>query len=988
MIRFQEITNSTGISYSGPSYGASWGDFNGDIYPDLYVSNHGTPGILYLNQGDGTFTDVTAEIFLQDLKGDAHGAAWSDFDNDGDQDLIQLVGGGRGVGTGANQMYVNGGGKLEDRASELGIDYPLSRGRTPLWLDFDNDGWLDLFAGAASRPDGQAPPTIFRQTADGFEDSSSTVGFDLSQAFFGFLSDLSGDRNLDVVFKLGFLAVYDFTSIPFEKITTTFKSPPINARDIVSGDFNGDLRPDLYLTRSGIASDLVQEDSNTAKAKIVSQSDRKGIKFDSTGTITFDFNLNSLPSLYPDIYIGAGGFNPNGLNFTLSSDNPDVQGIFPHTPGVDRGIYIGYDSELQHWQILVSSPDKVELLALIETNEPISDLTAIGFNPNLLGEDQLLINTEQGLIDKSQESGINSIPVAGNSVVSGDFDNDMDLDLYMVATGPAGNRSNILYENQGDGTFIAVSDAGGATGTRLGVGDSVVTADYDFDGFLDLFITNGQSLRPLNQDGAYQLFHNQGNDNHWLQIDLEGVKSNRDGIGAQVFVTTGGVTQLREQNGGMHRSSQNHQRLHFGLADNTKVDEILIKWPSGKEQKIQNIPANQLLHIIEPSELFTPGKPAYMVGSESGVFVWKETFDGAYQLRTVGSQNSTQFLINLISTKELQDITPFSLETHDQLEESEFGFSLDSKLFSGQDGLDFHLAPGAKALFSVTQDGVANPRQLHFGNEGTPLSPTGWILDSGELPARTAFNGGKDLGLFVGTGATSDVLEFRWTGDRNLHRANLTAIADTSTATFVPFGIDQGGGGKDIVTPLNNGVKIEGNVGSGIDGLDVNLTEPVKIGFSYQQDDLFQPHYVNPLGESLGLPNAYELPLAEPYNQPQYNAAQDKGLFLWQDRESGMWELRATAGGDRANYVGSIFANLAAESVEGVKLEPNDVLDTTNVLQIDFNLKVVGSGQDGVRFKFPDEANLTFYLEGGSEPLRIGSNQWRVSKVPLDLSGW
>ncbi len=123
MIRFQEITNFTGISYSGLSYGASWGDFNGDIYPDLYVSNHANPGtnpgILYLNQGDGMFTDVTAEIFVEQLKKDSHGAAWADFDNDGDQDLIQLVGGGQGVGSGPNQMYVNNGGKLEDRAIEL-----------------------------------------------------------------------------------------------------------------------------------------------------------------------------------------------------------------------------------------------------------------------------------------------------------------------------------------------------------------------------------------------------------------------------------------------------------------------------------------------------------------------------------------------------------------------------------------------------------------------------------------------------------------------------------------------------------------------------------------------------------------------------------------------------------------------------------------------------------------------------------------------------
>lgn len=614
-IFFEEVTNAAGISYVDRSFGASWGDFNGDTYPDLYVNNHTKSAILYLNQGDGTFVDITSQVFLQKPRGDTHGAAWADFDNDGDQDLIQLVGANSGVGTGPIQMYVNDGGKLEDRATELGIDYPLSRGRTPLWLDFNKDGWLDLFVGARPRPDGQAPPTIFRQTDNGFEDARSTTGFDLSnsEAHFGFLSDLSGDGNLDAIFKSNPLTVYEITSIPFEEIATIFKSRPIEAADIATGDFNGDLRPDLYLTRSGIISDFVQDDSNTAKARIVSQGDRKGVRFDSAGKVRFNLSVDG------DIYIGASGFNPSEKIFTLSPDNPDVKGIFPHTPGVDQGIYIGYDSTQERWKILVSSPDELNLRALIETNETLSNLTAIGFNPNALPlndqllinteqgfdpnalppKDRLLINTEQALVDQSQQAGINSVPIAGNSVVSGDFDNDMDLDLYIVATGTAGNRANILYQNQGDGTFIAVPDAAGATGTKLGVGDSVVTADYDLDGFLDLFVTNGRGAPNSSKDAPYQLFHNQGNDNHWLEVDLEGVVSNRDGIGAQVFVTAGDVTQLREQSGGVHMLSQNHQRLHFGLGNNSKVKELVVNWPSGRVQRVRNIPGDRLVRVIE-----------------------------------------------------------------------------------------------------------------------------------------------------------------------------------------------------------------------------------------------------------------------------------------------------------------------------------------------------------------------------------------------------
>ncbi len=674
----------------------------------------------------------------------------------------------------------------------------------------------------------------------------------------------------------------------------------------------------------------------------------------------------------------------------MSTDDPDVEGIFSHTPGVDRGIYIGYDSTQQHWQILVSSPDRFVLRTLIETSEPISDLTAIGFNPNTLPrDDQLLINTEQGLIDQSQEAGINSVPIAGSSIVSGDFDNDMDLDLYIVATGPAGNRPNILYENQGDGTFLSVPDAGGATGTNLGIGDSVVTADYDLDGFLDLFVTNGESPRQLNQDAPYQLFHNQGNDNHWLEIDLEGVVSNRDGIGAQVFVTAGGVTQLREQSGGIHNKAQNHQRLHFGLADNEKVDEILIRWPNGQEQKINNVPVNQLLHILEPSESFAPGKPVYTVGSESGVFVWKNTFDGAYRLRTVGAEDPTQFLVNLISTDGLQDVTPFSLETNDKLEETEFGFSLDSQLVGWQDGVDFHLAPGAKALFSVTQDGVANPRQLNVGNEGTPLSPDGWIIDSEAFPLRPDFTPGEDLGLFVGQGSSPEELEFRFNGDGNFHQTKLSVLSSEATASFSPVKLDL----HDELTTLNNGVTIEGGVSTGLDGLDVTIAEPVQIGFAYEQDSLLPPHRVNPnlQDDLLKFPNAYWLPLATPYGQPEYDPSVNEGIFLWLD-EQDFWHLRMTGSEEGSRYVGSIVSDQAAINVQTVKLEETDVVDTTDPLRIDFDFRVWQSWEDGIDFRFPEGAALTLNLEepgeGAADLLHVGAEQWSVSELPLDISGW
>ncbi|MEO0928524.1 MAG: CRTAC1 family protein, partial [Cyanobacteria bacterium J06643_13] len=233
--------------------------------------------------------------------------------------------------------------------------------------------------------------------------------------------------------------------------------------------------------------------------------------------------------------------------------------------------------------------------------EAITEPEAIGFDNELSPRDDLLLlNDGEGLVDSTAGSGINSVRTAGLSTVAGDFDNDMDLDLYVVTANAAGNEPNVLYDNQGDGTFEAIADLEDGTGSNLGIGDTVSTADYNNDGFLDLLLTNGSFPHLLNKTAPYQLLENEGNDNHWLGIDLEGTTSNRDGIGAKVYVTAGGVTQLRQQTGGMHDQTQNSDRLHFGLADNTVVDDIRIEWSSGIVQQLDSIDSDQILTVVEP----------------------------------------------------------------------------------------------------------------------------------------------------------------------------------------------------------------------------------------------------------------------------------------------------------------------------------------------------------------------------------------------------
>lgn len=183
-----------------------------------------------------------------------------------------------------------------------------------------------------------------------------------------------------------------------------------------------------------------------------------------------------------------------------------------------------------------------------------------------------------------------------------DFDNDADLDLM------AGTGLSSLFENRGDGTFVERSFQAGIAGLTL-------VADLDGDGFLD----------PVFDA---DVFHNRGNDSHFLTIDLVGVASNRDGYGARVSATTAGMTRMHElvsQDGW----KQDDLRLHFGLGPHDRVDRLEVRWPSGQVDVIDAIPADQEIRVVEgrnawypaPRTVWTEAPPARVHAGESMRFI-------------------------------------------------------------------------------------------------------------------------------------------------------------------------------------------------------------------------------------------------------------------------------------------------------------------------------------------------------------------------------
>jgi hypothetical protein len=203
----------------------------------------------------------------------------------------------------------------------------------------------------------------------------------------------------------------------------------------------------------------------------------------------------------------------------------------------------------------------------------------------------------------------------------GDFDNDGYLDLFVSNNW---GEPDFLFHNERDGTFSQIYEGEVVNDTSNGLG--CAWADFDNDGFLDLFVSNGPE-DPAAPGEHNFLYRNDakanGNTNGWLLVRLIGTASNRSAIGAnfRVRATIWGkeVRQMREISGGSGQCSQNDLRVHFGLGDAAHVDLLRIEWPSGTVQELKNVTAKQILTITEPVQLMPLGPTEFQIRCWKGM---------------------------------------------------------------------------------------------------------------------------------------------------------------------------------------------------------------------------------------------------------------------------------------------------------------------------------------------------------------------------------
>jgi hypothetical protein len=526
-IVFEEIAAQAGLAFVSDSSptpnknqpetmvaGVALLDYDNDGFLDVYVVNGAAiPSLrkegpqywnrLYHNNHDGTFTDVTEKAGLAG-QGYGMGVAVGDYDNDGWPDIYL-------ASVTKNQLFHNNhDGTFTDVTDKAGVGGGMLNGKkmwsvSALWVDYNNDGLLDLFVVNYCKwevnkdpmcgPAGKRaychplnyqplPDTLYRNNGDGT------------------FTDVSAEAGLNKHYGKGMTAVM--------------------------ADYDGDGFMDIFVTNDTMPNFL----------------------FHNIGGTKFEEVALEQGVAYPE---SAKALSGMGADFK-DVDNDGRPDIW-HTAVENESFPLYHNRGNQFWEATYKS-------------RLTSTRTMSGWSNGIF-----------------------------------DFDNDGWKDLFVARGNVLDNvalfssrqyqEPNSVFRNLGNGTFQDVSSTAGPGFQHAAAHRGVAFGDLDNDGRVDAVVT------VLN--GKMEYFHNiTKNGNHWIMLKLAGVKSNRMGLGAQIAITAeDGSKQYNHATTAVGYACSSDPRVHFGLGASKVVREIDIRWPSGIRQTLRNVPADQILTVVE-----------------------------------------------------------------------------------------------------------------------------------------------------------------------------------------------------------------------------------------------------------------------------------------------------------------------------------------------------------------------------------------------------
>ena len=477
---------------------------NGARIPSLAKDSASFHNRLYRNKGDGTFTDVTEKAGVRGV-GYSIGSTTGDFDNDGYADIYV-------AGVNANTLYRNqGDGTFADVTSAAGVAGRLPSGKKPWsigggWLDYDNDGYLDLF-------------------------------------------------------------VVNYVDWSF-------------AHNRVCGD------PGKRLSCSPVAYDglpnlLYRNNGNGTFSDVSVQTGIAGHTGKGMGMAVADYDNDG----FTDILVG----NDSERNFLFRN----LEGRTFSEVGVESGIAFAEDG------IPISSMG-VDFRDV--NNDGLPDVSIAALANETF---PLFLNAKTGYFsDATYRSGIgtSSFTMSGWGVGIIDFDNDGFKDIFTAGCHVSENIEkyrhekyrlpNSVWQNIDGESFKSRGSEAGFSVESAAAHRGAAFGDLNNDGRVDAIVS-------VIGGKAEILFNNSSREYNWITLITEGSASNRDGIGTKVKLTTESGGQYNHTTTCVGYASSSDKRVHFGLGPEKRIREIELRWPSGKRQVLNDVPVNQILRIKE-----------------------------------------------------------------------------------------------------------------------------------------------------------------------------------------------------------------------------------------------------------------------------------------------------------------------------------------------------------------------------------------------------
>jgi len=494
------------------------------------------------------------------------GGAFLDYDNDGDLDIYLINGARHDTMNGENLPLKNRLFRQEGDGTFVDVTEPSGLGDTGYGMgvavgDIDNDGDVDVYVS------NYGPDVLYRNNGDEtFTDISKAAG--IANPHWG-CSVVFFDYDLD-----GFLDIYVTNYVAYD--TTA-----------VCTDRGGRLDYCGPAGFSGTTDVLYRNNGNGTFTDVSVASGIAKLSSKGLGVVAADLNGD----MYPEVYVANDG-EPNFLWINRQD------GTFEN-----RALVLG---------AAVNALGRPEAGMGIAMGDIDNDKDLDLFLTHLRGESNTFYRNSSvhGFQDDTSPTGLAgpSMPLTGFGTGFFDYDHDGDLDLAVVngrvTRGPLLTDTdppdywdhyaepNLLFENDGRGRFRDVSGLGASFCTDIENSRALAFGDVDNDGDIDLLVTNG--------GGQARLYRNDVPEKgHWLMIRAFDPNLRRDAVGAEITVVVGEKRLVRLIAPGYSYLCTNDPRAHFGLGASSAVDEILVRWPDGKRETFPGVAADQIITLTK-----------------------------------------------------------------------------------------------------------------------------------------------------------------------------------------------------------------------------------------------------------------------------------------------------------------------------------------------------------------------------------------------------